>query len=289
MLVFLTSVTLSCYNCQPVQNLRLSQTFTLQTPAALFFLLEMASNDSKLDETDDDENLFSSSTQENEEIDVTWDWNSPHSKRNQNIAKKKRIRDTALHSPKLTLKRHASNNQMPVFDKIKEQMVELRNQVINSANHKNLFGETVFDDSIEQELVLCSQKVEAQIECLQQQNHEVVKEKLADDSFDLILEQLDDEKIEQLSQPVKVEKSAPPVNSERVERLTDAVIVSDGEVSPVKCSPEEIEQKRLQALEKLQAKKKQQIIERNRQEALRRLEKNKKKLALPRKLSVALK
>ncbi|XP_022909777.2 uncharacterized protein [Onthophagus taurus] len=49
------------------------------------------------------------------------------------------------------------------------------------------------------------------------------------------------------------------------------------EESPIKCSPEEIEQKRLQALAKLEAKKKQDIIERNRREALKRLEMNKKK------------
>lgn len=247
----------------------------------------MASNDSKLDETYEDENVFPPSTQENEEIDVTWDWNSPRSKYNTNAVKKKRIRDTpTLQSPKLTMKRHHSNNQIPAFDKIKEEMAELRNRVIGStsaSNNKPL--DVVFDDSVEQELVLCSQQVEAQIECLQKQN-QVVSEGFADDSFDLVLEQLDDDKIEQLSQPVKKEELSKPVNSV----LVEPVIVSDGEISPVKCSPEEIEQKRLQALEKLQAKKKQQIIEKNRLEALKRLERNKKKVSsLPRKLNVVIK
>lgn len=256
----------------------------------------MASTDSTLDETDDDENIFLSSTQEHEEIDVTWDWNSPRSKHNTNIPKKKRIRDTALQSPKLTMKRHHSNNQIPAFEKIKEEMAELRNRVIGSSssisNKKSL--DVLFDDSVEQELVLCSQQVEAQIEGLQKQNR-VLSEDLADDSFDLALEQLDSDKIEQLSQPVRKEELNQPVkfepmNSALSEQLIQPVIVSDSEVSPVKCSPEEIEQKRLQALEKLQAKKKQQIIERNRQEALKRLERSKKKVAtLPRKLNVVIK
>lgn len=45
----------------------------------------------------------------------------------------------------------------------------------------------------------------------------------------------------------------------------------------MKCSPEEIEQKRLQALAKLHAKKKQDAIEKKKQEALKRLEVNKRK------------
>ncbi|KAJ8934451.1 hypothetical protein NQ314_013325 [Rhamnusium bicolor] len=49
--------------------------------------------------------------------------------------------------------------------------------------------------------------------------------------------------------------------------------------SPMKCTPVEIEQKRLQALAKLEAKRQQDAIERKRQEALKRLELNRKKNA----------
>lgn len=51
------------------------------------------------------------------------------------------------------------------------------------------------------------------------------------------------------------------------------------ETSPIKCSPEEIEQKRRQALAKLEAKK-QSVIEKNRQEALKRLQLSRQRRAL---------
>lgn len=47
--------------------------------------------------------------------------------------------------------------------------------------------------------------------------------------------------------------------------------------APLRCSPEEIEKKRLQALAKLQAKQQQELIEKKKQEALKRLEENRKK------------
>lgn len=49
------------------------------------------------------------------------------------------------------------------------------------------------------------------------------------------------------------------------------------DVSPIKCSPEEIEQKRLQALAKLNAKKGLTVIEKNRQEAIKRLQMNRQR------------
>lgn len=235
----------------------------------------MATFDSKSDETEDDESVLAASTQENEGFDVAWDWSSPRRNSNQNTmkAKKKRISVVSQRSPRVTFKRHGSHNQIPVFDKIREQMAELQSAITSSANN-DVFD----DDSIEQELVLCSQKVEEQVECLQQQNTPVFSEGFADDSFDLMLEQIDDDKLLQLTQPpVKVGEAS-------------SEAISESESSPVKCSPEEIEQKRLQALKKLEAKKRQQIIEKNRQEALKRLERNKKKMAgLPRKLSTSVK
>lgn len=251
-------------------------------------------NDSKSDETDDDENVFSLSTQENEGFDVTWDWNSPRCKRDRNVTKKKRIRDTAQHSPKLSLKRHLSNNQIPVFDQIKKQMTELRNEIIgiSSTSNNNHPVDTFFDDSVEQELVLCSEKVEAQMATFKKEDH-VIHEDFADDSFDLVLEQLDEEEILQLTQPKKQEEphqisEIKPVNNKLCGHQ-QPVVLSDSESSPMKCSPQEIEQKRLLALEKLESKKRQQIIEKNRQEALKRLAKNRKKTTLPRNLNVVIK
>lgn len=256
------------------QNLRLSLNFHAQSNPNTKHLL-MAKRNSKLDETDDDENVFASCTQDDEEIDVAWDWNSPRCKHNRNFVKKKKITSTHQHSPKLTLRRHHSDNQLPAFEKIKEQIAELRKEVIGgSSSNRNLFDDSVFDDSIEEQLVLCSQRVEEAV--IKKENFD----DLADDSFDLVLEQLDDDKFEQLTQPVIVDSEV---------RTSDS---SFSEVaSPIKCSPEEIEQKRLQALERLQAKKKEQIIEKKRQEALKRLEMNKKKRAgfLPRKLPTVIK
>ena len=59
--------------------------------------------------------------------------------------------------------------------------------------------------------------------------------------------------------------------------ITIMLYILVDEMSPIMCSPEEIEQKRLQALAKLQAKKNVDIIERNRKEAIKRLQMNKLK------------
>lgn len=56
------------------------------------------------------------------------------------------------------------------------------------------------------------------------------------------------------------------------------------EDSPIKCSPEEIEQKRREALAKLEARKKQEIIERNRLAAIERLKMKRTRQPVARKL-----
>lgn len=50
-------------------------------------------------------------------------------------------------------------------------------------------------------------------------------------------------------------------------------------IAPPKCSPEEIERKRREAVAKREAKRQQEIIERKRQEALKKLEIRRKKNA----------
>lgn len=62
---------------------------------------------------------------------------------------------------------------------------------------------------------------------------------------------------------------------------------SSFDVAPIQCSMEEIEQKRLQALAKREAKRQQDIIEQKRQEAVRRLEMNRKKNATAIKSSLS--
>lgn len=225
-----------------------------------------------LSETFDDEAVFLSCTQDTEDVDVAWDWNSPRRK----FKRKKRTVREQQPSPKLVLKRHPSNSQVPIFDKLKEQIAELQKEVIGCGS-KDVFDDSIFDDSIEKELVLCSQKIEQQLKNIPNGATLTVDDNLADDSFDLVLQQLDDDKLEELTQRAPM-----------IVKSCDSSFVE--ELSPVKCSPEEIEQKRLQALEKLQAKKKQQIIEKNRREALKRLEMSRKKktnsnVSLPRKLS----
>ncbi|KAF2892492.1 hypothetical protein ILUMI_13711 [Ignelater luminosus] len=325
--------------------------------------------------------IFSQYTQEeSENIDVIWDWNSPQSKPRTYKHKKK----TVHNSPKLPVKRHPSNNQIDVFNKLKEEFEMLKSHVVENAStksnelasntHKELGYkgitnlDDIFNDSMEEQLVICSQNAEHElqanenlpsqntpIECannlnphkkesslnrilfnddvskpkIAKNNNYVLNEgarnsktairsstasrfvnndnhnKIADDSFDFLLQTLNDEDLE-LNNPsvhndkkviktdlceqskqanVKISQqcSAEEIERKRKEALakleTKKKQTSESE-SPIKCSPEEIEQKRLQAIAKLEAKKKQDIIERNRQEALKRLELNKKKRAL---------
>lgn len=117
------------------------------------------------DETDlDDDQSFSMlCTQEvDEDIDVIWDWNSPQAKKISRVhIKKQRLYPSQ--SPKLTIRRHTSNTLIPRFDKLKEEVEALREELTGS-NSKTDNGKKTFadldDDSFDEQLILCSQRVE---------------------------------------------------------------------------------------------------------------------------------
>lgn len=118
--------------------------------------------------------IFSQYTQEDREnIDVIWDWNSPQSKPRTYKHKMK----TVHNSPKLPVKRHPSNNQIEVFNKLKEEFEMLKNEHINSESNElasntqkklNCRGITnlddIFNDSMEEQLLICSQNAEHQLQ-----------------------------------------------------------------------------------------------------------------------------
>lgn len=124
-----------------------------------------------------------------EDVDVEWDWNSPQTKQKpiRNHHKQKRlILEKSPQVPTKALKRHPSNNQINTFDEIKLQLQALRENIVkeetrNKENYLefevsidginklphldcvNNFQTFLADDSIEEQLLLCSQEVESKI------------------------------------------------------------------------------------------------------------------------------
>lgn len=118
---------------------------------------------------------------------MTWDWNSPQSKK---IPKKsqKRLALTVPHTPKKTLKRHISSNS---FEKIQEELRLLKEQIaipeheeslvlspieeaeyknnennsINNIDLENFINETedFFNDSFDEQLLVCTTQMESQL------------------------------------------------------------------------------------------------------------------------------
>lgn len=164
------------------------------------------------------------------------------------------------------------------------------------------------DDSFNEEMIKCSQQVEEAYKLNQwctsiiTNNNINVCETIQDDSFDCFLEKIDDEDIERLSQenqvPVLQQTVSVPsprsimrTNSFPVEiicaqkstlgpstsfmRTKSAEIPDQRENNHrLRCSPEEIEKKRLEAKARLEFKRKHTEIEKKRLEALDRLKKN---------------
>lgn len=115
---------------------------------------------------DDDQSFSISCTQEiDEDVDVIWDWNSPQA--NNKISRVRFKKQTRLYppqSPKLTVKRHTSNTQIPKFDKLKEEVEALREELTGTgskqSSKKQICIDDFNDDSFDEQLVLCSQRVE---------------------------------------------------------------------------------------------------------------------------------
>ncbi|XP_050297476.1 uncharacterized protein LOC126736895 isoform X2 [Anthonomus grandis grandis] len=137
------------------------------------------------------------------------------------------------------------------------------------------------------------------------------------DSFDQVLSQIADDDLDQLTQVVGIEEyrqnsklSLKPCTNSKVfprsrsENIVDVHMVTQRApseqkpgvssskmqlqrtqsfesygIAPMKCSPEEIEKKRREALAKLEAKRVQELIERKKQEALKRREESKRRHA----------
>ncbi|XP_018327804.1 golgin subfamily A member 4-like isoform X2 [Agrilus planipennis] len=127
--------------------------------------------------------ILSQCTSDNYDVDVIWDWNSPRAKTNMRRGK----RQHAPEQEKPPLKKTPSGNNLPTFDQLKKKLDALKEEInaeknekpinssyidfdhstsrqINSHNHlmedipelEELFN----DDSFEEQLILCGQKVE---------------------------------------------------------------------------------------------------------------------------------
>lgn len=196
-----------------------------------------------------------------DDIDVVWNWYSPTSKP-QHFKPKVKVQQ----SPKLLVKRHPSHEQITAFNKLVEELKTLSNpntvrenmHIPNDDDDKDYLN--AFDDSLDEELISISQMVEQSVSqnthtdkqtITTSKNPKPTENVIGNDSFDCLLASIKDEDL----------------NLENGTKL----ITSIKENSPVKCSAEEIEQKRLQALARREAKKVQDNIERNRQAALKRL------------------
>lgn len=131
-------------------------------------------------------------TQEvDEDVDVIWDWNSPRLK-HKYIRRQKKF-DVSI-SPQLTIKKHSSSGQIPKFDKLKEEVAALRSQITQPNQERtpesNTFLDILQDDSLDEDLVLCTQIVEKELENNNLKNKTViiVDEKVKDESIEKIFE-----------------------------------------------------------------------------------------------------
>ncbi|KAJ8973388.1 hypothetical protein NQ317_012104 [Molorchus minor] len=123
-------------------------------------------------------------------FDVVWDWNSPQAKQ----APKRKQNRFITRSPKIPLKRHPSNNNMQNFEKLREELLSLREEIsvpdnedclvlspLQESEYKNIRDfenvktanklpeisnsqncyDDLFNDDVDEQLVLCSQRIEA--------------------------------------------------------------------------------------------------------------------------------
>jgi hypothetical protein len=327
-------------------------------------------------------------TQESsEDIDVLWDWHSPQTSQRK---RRKQKRLLPVQSPKFPIKRYPSNNQNQNFEKLKNELKALQEELalpddesclcvsplqeteIKEGQSNNLIIEQepehncdisdLFNDSLDEQLALFSQKVEEDLlekdetnGCKEETNHlptnicdNIEIDNLIDkytekdkrptdaalnDTFDSVLSNFHFEdcissKATQLQHSKVVLKRTASNDSfnnskqniiqtasgklefhrtrsfeltginrniddltqteleeierKRLEALAKLKAKKKENMNNNvlgKCSLEEIEKKRLQALAKLEAKRLQDIVEKKRQEALKKLQVNRMKNA----------
>ncbi|XP_066157490.1 inner centromere protein-like isoform X3 [Euwallacea fornicatus] len=129
-------------------------------------------------------------TQENrDDVDVLWDYNSPRESKPRTaiVRKSKKRLDLQQHSPKVAIKRHLSNNNDQIkqdFCKLREELRALKAEIarpdheslvlspreeeafkdISEEPHIKDDVESVFDDDMDEKLIMFSQQVELEIE-----------------------------------------------------------------------------------------------------------------------------
>ncbi|RZB54411.1 helicase SKI2W, partial [Asbolus verrucosus] len=142
-----------------------------------------ANSNQQGDQDSDYSPIYFPSTQEtNEDIDVLWDWHSPQTSHRR---RKKQKRLLPVQSPKLPVKRHPSNTQTQNFEKLKDELRALKEELalpddesclcispqqeteFKEGDGNNLVLKTeqgqldhfdMFDDSIDEQLLLFSQQ-----------------------------------------------------------------------------------------------------------------------------------
>ncbi|XP_066260775.1 uncharacterized protein [Euwallacea similis] len=129
-------------------------------------------------------------TQENrDDVDVLWDYNSPRESKPRTVIvrKSKKRLDMQQHSPKVAIKRHLSNNNDQIkqdFCKLREELRALKAEIarpdheslvlspreeeafkdMSEETHIKEDVESVFDDDMDEKLIMFSQQVELEIE-----------------------------------------------------------------------------------------------------------------------------
>ncbi|XP_044264483.1 uncharacterized protein LOC123011203 [Tribolium madens] len=296
---------------------------------------------------------FPSTQESNEDIDVLWDWHSPQTSQRKRKTQKRVI---PVHSPKIPLKRFPSSNQSQNFEKLKNELKALQEELAmpddeswlcvspqqetefkSSVNSNKFlsqdpqFGDVddLFNDSLDEQLIL-----QVESELLQKENKAgpsnktcdssetqnlnnkyTTKENLSDSFFEDIMDDFSFEDLQKSSLPNESKVPFQRTRSENIFNKTTQNVIqtasgrlefhrtrsfemtrqnkcTEEEIerkrlealakleskkkqensASIKCSREEIERKRLEAMAKLQAKKMQDVIEKKRQEALKKLQ-----------------
>ncbi|CAG9857491.1 unnamed protein product [Phyllotreta striolata] len=260
------------------------------------------------------------STQENPtNLDVVWDWDSPQANRKHPKKCQKRL---ATNSPKAPFKRHLSENTMQEYEKLQLELKSLREELeggrlspVEEAEYhdsdklvqlpEDVFDE-LMDENIDEQLLAVGEELERDANESCKQPSPMNRFKKTDKCFSRAFDEL-------LTGNLSEEFASQRVNNENVSGNCDSRVEfhrtqsyemstkdnypkictqdqieqkrleaigklmakkqqTEKEKEISKCTLEEIERKRLEALAKIQAKKQREFIERKRQEAIKRLQ-----------------